>query len=168
LNLAKATSHEFAVMRSQAYGAKKLQQQFEEQSRREALANDKLQSEMQRRLKAQREKQAREEVRAMSAMRAEGYRAVKMTRLLEEASAKEALENAKVQCELGGHARRTRMAFEKEQRRGQSETRYQAYKAKKMQREFEAQSEAAALANARIQSEMQAHVSDNYSFSIFR
>jgi hypothetical protein len=155
----RATTHEFALMRSDAYGANKLQQRLEEASRRDALANHRLQSEMLGQLREAREKKAKGQVREMALMRAEAYKTLKLTRALEEESQREALANAQVQFELAAHAKRVRAALAAEQRRGGSETRYQAYKANKLQRELEAQSQTAALANARIQSEMQAHVS---------
>jgi hypothetical protein len=53
----------------------------------------------------------------------------------------------------------------REQMRGNSASRYEAYKAKKLQRQLEEESRKTALANARIQSEIHAQVRRSFVVS---
>ena len=54
-------------------------------------------------VKADRDQEDKDRRREMSQMRAEAYKHIKLQRQLEEVSQKEALENAKIQYEMGAH-----------------------------------------------------------------
>ena len=54
-------------------------------------------------MKADLDQEDKDRRREMSQMRAEAYKHIKLQRQLEEVSQKEALENAKIQYEMGAH-----------------------------------------------------------------
>jgi hypothetical protein len=94
-----------AAMRVESSRLVKAQQRMEEDSRREALANNKLQYEMVAKMKESREQLDREARRSDSQMRIESIRQRQLTKRLEESSQRASLENARLQYAFAADVR---------------------------------------------------------------
>jgi len=141
-------------MRAESSRMIKAQQRLEEASRREALANNRVQAEVRAKLRESREAQDREARRSDSQMRIESIKYGQLAKRMDDASQRAALENAQLQYASAAQSKAVREARDKLQRHEMSAMRLEGYRQVRQQRLFIEQQQLELLENDKIQSDL--------------
>ena len=153
----KGNRHAMATSQIEGYKVKAAGAAALEAESKALLANGRLNSENTAALRKERATLAKKQSHEAAVMQLEGFKQSRLAQQVNEASVREALANAKIQSELGAHARAERERLAKEQRHLRAEGDVEGFKQNRLQQRLEDQSKREALANAKIQSELGAH-----------